>query len=350
MRDVHLWGRGGDPGPILRLMSGSWGLANTLRRKAYKKGFLNQEKAPVPLVSVGNLTVGGNAKTPMCVYLAKEFASRGLSPAVLSRGYGRERSRLRPDPVVVSLGLGPLVPLEFAGDEPYLIARLSSAMVLVSAKRAPAALEAADQGADVLILDDGFQHLGLARDLDIVMIQGENGLGNGHVIPAGPLREPAGAIEDADMLVYVGDGGPPDPVATLAQKKPLFTAKVVASGISSLSDGETLPLDYLSGKRFAAFCGLARPQGFRDTMANLGLAPVAFRAFPDHEPYGPRELRALDELLRFSRSEFLLTTLKDAVKLKGLRIPTFALETGLEPSDPVRLMDSVLGRLGISAK
>jgi tetraacyldisaccharide 4'-kinase len=345
MRNELLWERGRGPGPLVRALSDSWGLVNRLRRWSYRKGILPSEKAPIPVISVGNLTVGGNSKTPMCAFLAKALADRGHVPAILSRGYGRKRSRMRPDPVVVSLGLGPLVPLEFSGDEPALLARLTPAMVLVSARRAPAAREAAGQGAGVAILDDGFQHLRLRRDCNILMVRAADGLGNGRVVPAGPLREPASARADADIVVTVGLGDVPPHLGRLFAPKPVFGARVEAGRLSSPDGRVRLAVQELAGKRLAAFCGLARPKAFKETLTGLGLPPVAFRAFPDHEPYGPIERRALEELLLFSRSEFLLTTQKDAVKLRDLRLPILALEARLAPSDPEGLMGAILGML-----
>jgi tetraacyldisaccharide 4'-kinase len=305
-------------------------------------------KAPAPVISVGNLTVGGSGKTPMCVFLANELTRRGFCPAVLSRGYGRKKSRFFPEPVTVSLGLGPLVSFEYAGDEPLLTAELTEALVLVGADRSDAAREAVRQGADVLILDDGFQHLQLQRDANILMLPADNPLGNGRVLPAGPLREPLKARFEADIFVSVGDPEPSPAARRLAEGKPLFTAETKPGELSCLRGEKSMERDFLKERRFAAFCGLARPGGFKKTLASMGLSPVAFRAYPDHEPYGPLERRELEELLRFSQSEYLLTTLKDAVKLRGLNLPIVALNCSLAPTDPSGLMDAVMRLLPVS--
>jgi tetraacyldisaccharide 4'-kinase len=345
MRNELLWGKDRPANPVTRAMSGIWGLVNGLRRKAYKKGFIASEEAGAPVISVGNLTVGGNAKTPMCIFLANQLTGRGYTPAVLSRGYGRGRSSEFRDPVLVSLGLGPLAPLEYSGDEPQLVARLTQAMVIVANKRLLAAREAVRQGADVLVLDDGYQHLGLKRNVDILMLQAENCLGNGLVLPAGPLREPVSAIKDADILVSVGQDAVPPGIARMAGERPAFAAVTRPTAISTLNGDCRMDLKFLQGRRFAAFCGLARPLNFKNAIGSLGLEPVAFRAYPDHEPYGPIETRELKELLNFSRSEYLLTTLKDAVKLRDLELPILVLESELAPVDPAGLVREVLNRI-----
>jgi tetraacyldisaccharide 4'-kinase len=345
MRNELLWSRKRTASPPVRLLSDVWGLVNSLRRKAYRKGVFRSERAPLPVISVGNLTAGGSAKTPMCIYLSNMLTERGLSPAVLSRGYGRKRSRFYPEPVIVSLGLGPLAPLEFSGDEPYLTASLTQAMVIVSKKRILAAREAASQGADVLVLDDGFQHLSLKRDVDILMVQADNPFGNGRVLPAGPLREPLKANVDADIFVSVGEREAPEGLQRLAGGKPLFTAVIRSGPLLSLEGRKRSDPSMLKGRRFSAFCGLARPEGFRKSLSSLGLDPVAFKAFPDHEPYGPLERRELQDLLNFSRAECLVTTFKDAMKLTDLGLPVYILESALEPVDPEGLLKAVLDKL-----
>ncbi|MDR2406211.1 MAG: tetraacyldisaccharide 4'-kinase [Deltaproteobacteria bacterium] len=348
MRSELFWKEKTKGGYLVRAASYTWGALNSLRRRLYQYGLLPSQKAPLPLISVGNLTVGGSAKTPMAIYLAGELIRRGLNPAVLSRGYGRKRSRLYPDPVLVSLGLGPLVALDYSGDEPQLVAKLTRSMVLVSKKRSLAAAEAVKQGADCLILDDGFQHLSLKRDLDILMFQGEKPLGNGRVLPAGPLRENISAAAAADIFVVVGNGETPEvpkSIRNLSSDKPIFTAKIEAGAFSSLRGQKRLEVDFLKGKRLSAFCGLARPQLFKKTLLNLGLEPVAFRAFRDHEPYGPMERKALEDLLNFSRSEYLLTTLKDSIKLEDMKLPILALESALVPTDAPAFLKAVLEKL-----
>ncbi|MDR2200459.1 MAG: tetraacyldisaccharide 4'-kinase [Deltaproteobacteria bacterium] len=348
MLSDELWNKDRQASPVTGVLAAAYGLAAGARRLAYQKGLFGREKAPLPVVSVGNLTVGGNAKTPMCVYLANEFLKKGLVPAVLSRGYGRKKSRFRPDPLTVSLGLGPLAPPEHAGDEPHLIASLTRAMVFVSGKRIRAAREAARQGARILILDDGFQHLSIQRDLDILMFRADNPLGNGRLLPAGPLREPLRAAAAADLFVSAGAGGVPPAVRRLAGGRPLFSAELKGGRLASLKDSTPLEAASLKGRRLAAFCGVADPGSFKNTLNSLGLTPVAFLAFPDHEPYLPKARGELERLLKFSRSEFLLTTRKDAVKLKDLDLPVLVLDVELVPNEPEKFLQAVFQKLSLA--
>jgi tetraacyldisaccharide 4'-kinase len=314
------------------------------RRALYRKGILKSREAPVPVVSVGNVTVGGSGKTPMCIFLANALAERGWTPAVVSRGYGRRVVPALPDPVLVSAGDGPLVPWELSGDEPALIAQESAAMVLCSRDRLLGAGEAARLGADVVILDDGYQHLKIRRDVDILMFQSEDHLGNGRVLPAGPLREPLSACSDADIVCAVGRHVHPA-LERLAGSRPLFRLRPTPLRLRDPRSGASWGFSALEGARFSAFCGIARPWAFRKAMAGLGLVPAAFKAFPDHCPYGPAERDFLEKLLRFTGSKALLSTSKDAVKLKELKAPLLVLEAAPVPDEPEALLDAVIERL-----
>jgi tetraacyldisaccharide 4'-kinase len=292
------------------------------------------------VISVGNLTVGGSGKTPMCVFLANALSRRGWTPAIVSRGYGRKRSMAVPDPVLVSAGDGPLIPWELSGDEPCLMAGETRALILCSRDRLTGVREAARLGADLAILDDGFQHLRLARDVDILMFQADSHLGNGLVLPAGPLREPPAASGDAHLLCSVGRHIHPS-LERLACGRPLFRLRPEATGLRNPRTGASLGPAALAGVKFSAFCGIASPRGFRKALASLGLVPAAFKAFPDHCPYGPAERDFLGKLLRFTGSRVLLTTAKDAVKLRDLRAPLLILEAAPVPDEPEALLDAI---------
>jgi tetraacyldisaccharide 4'-kinase len=314
------------------------------RRQMYRAGAFASVAAPAPVISVGNITIGGSGKTPMCVFLANALADRGWTPAVVSRGYGRRKALALPDPVLVSAGGGPLVPWEMGGDEPCLIARETRAMVLCSSDRLKGAREAARLGADVIILDDGYQHMRIRRDCDILMFQAENHIGNGCVIPAGPLREPLSAAADAHLICAVGRHVHPA-LERLARGRPLFRLKPTPLRLRDPRSGASWGFSALEGVKFSAFCGIARPWGFKKAMAGLGLIPAAFKAFPDHCPYGPTERDFLEKLMRFTGSKALLTTAKDAVKLRELRAPLLVLEAAPVPDDPEALLDAVTSLL-----
>ncbi|MDR1109341.1 MAG: tetraacyldisaccharide 4'-kinase [Deltaproteobacteria bacterium] len=334
------------PRPALRPLGAIWGWLMELRRRAYGKGLLPSRRVARPVLSVGNLTLGGNGKTPMCVFLAQALERRGLRTAILSRGYGRRPRRGHPEPLVVSLGQGPLLPVAESGDEPFLMAQRTRALIVLARRRALAADLAIGLGAEVLILDDGFQHLSLERDLDILMLQAGRDLADDFVIPAGFLRERAATLAKADLLVALGRDLPPA-LSRLAAGRPLFLARAAPSGLRALSSG--LPVDpaSLKGKRLAAFCGLARPGSFFGSLSEMGLRAGSHLCLPDHEGYGPKTIGRLGEFRALSQADFLLTTAKDAVKLpSGLPLPVLTLESDLVLERPEDFISETLRRLG----
>jgi tetraacyldisaccharide 4'-kinase len=334
-----------------------WGHFARLRRELYESGLWRSSPAPLPAVSVGNLAVGGSGKTPMCAVLARALAERGLKAAILSRGY--RRRRLSPDPLVVSAGQGPLVSPAEAGDEPWLLAEETPAAVICARRRLLAALAAPALGAEALILDDGFQHLALARDLDLLMLRSQDpferqGAARGLVLPAGPLREPEAAHRRAQVLVAYGPEPPGRAFGEIALGRPVFWARLAPVAFQDVLTREILPLGFPRGLRLAAFCGLARPESFYQTLASLGLAPRARLSLPDHEGYGRRTLSRLAALAPGGEG-LLLTTAKDAVKLSpaawGELLPgqrVLALQSRLELDRPEELVGLVLERLGLA--
>jgi tetraacyldisaccharide 4'-kinase len=316
-----------------------------LRRWAYASGLIKQFKVACPVVSVGNLTLGGNGKTPMTQFLAKVFLQKGYRPAILSRGYGRRPSLEREEPLVVSLGQGPLLSAQECGDEPFLSALKSQATVVLARRRSLAALKAIELGANILILDDGFQHLSLAREVDLLMLQADQDLKKERIIPAGYLREPGQAQEKADVLVALGREKPAA-LQKMAGDRPLHLARLAPICFRSLDFSSTAPLDKPKGGRLAAFCGLAKPEAFFRTLADLSLEVRSSLSFPDHARYDPDEIAALHRLAKTSQADYLLTTLKDAVKLPlALNLPILALDVELELDRPDDFVDQLFSRL-----
>jgi tetraacyldisaccharide 4'-kinase len=227
-------------------------------------------KLEVPVISVGNLTVGGAGKTPVTLELAQRLSASGRRPAVLSRGYGR-RSR---EPLEVF----PETPAEIAGDEPVLLAR-RGCTVFVGPRRAELARSAMRRGADVLLLDDGLQHHALARDLDVIVADASNPFGNGRLLPAGPLREPASALRRVRRgLVWLTRCDQPRDARTAA-----------LGGFPSVESAYSAQAE-LRGKRVFLFAGIARPERFAQTVRALGAEIAGTRWFPDHHFFSPREL------------------------------------------------------------
>jgi tetraacyldisaccharide 4'-kinase len=299
---------------LLTLFARPYELVMRLRARAYAAGFLAVRTLGRPVISVGNLTVGGTGKTPAVAMLAHYFIARGKRVAVLSRGYG---GTSRGEAVVADGKTIFLSPRE-AGDEPCLLAStVPGLMVVVGADRYRAGLLALQRLApDIFILDDGFQHLRLARDLNILLLDCRNPFGNGRTLPAGLLREPISAAERADIIIHTRCSGAEE--TDRFPEKPSCRAFHHLVGATPLAGGERLPFEQFKGIRGVAFAGIADPSAFFRDLEEEGLTLAASLSFPDHCNYGRDELELIGETLRHYAADYLITTEKDGVKLKHL--------------------------------
>jgi tetraacyldisaccharide 4'-kinase len=280
-----------------------------VREKAYGWGMLSQQTAPVPVISVGNLLLGGTGKTPFVIYLAEMLRNRGMKPAVVSRGY---RGTNRDPYLVVGDGLPgqPLADPEVCGDEPYLIAmRLPEVPVIVGHKRIYPVRAAREMfGCNVVVLDDGFQHLPLKRDADVVLLNGSED----HMFPWGRLREPLSALKRADIIMVVADGAVRIAAASYVQG-PVFRCRAIPSGLARGSALETLePADAHSGREVVLVSGIANPDRFHSTAEKLGWTILDHFSFPDHHRFTDDELRSI---LGLAAGLPVVATEKDWVKL-----------------------------------
>jgi tetraacyldisaccharide 4'-kinase len=303
-------------------------LAVSARRAAYDRGILRSRVLPRPVVSVGNLVVGGTGKTPLVKLLARGLRERGLRAAVLSRGYGAEGGG-QPFPRLVSDGSRVLLCSREAGDEARMLAdSLEGTIVAVDPDRARAGEMVASRfPVDAFILDDGFQHRRLARDADILLLDAARPFGNGRVLPAGRLREPASAMRRAGAIVLTRCPRPPDPamlavVRSLNPRAELFTSTHEPARLVEIPSGTVREPRALAGKTVAAFCGIAVPGDFARTLAGLGARVALLRPYPDHHPYTAPEIEQFAAAAAEAGAEAVVTTSKDAVRLPGdLRCP-----------------------------
>jgi tetraacyldisaccharide 4'-kinase len=315
-----------------------YGRAASLRARWYATGRFATETLPRPTISVGNITFGGTGKTPFVEFLARRLRFEGWRPAILSRGYGR-RSR---GVVVVGEGAGSLVSPEEGGDEPVALARAVAAgvCVVVGERRVEAAARAVALGADLFLLDDGFQHLAVRRELDLLLLDARDPFGGGRLPPRGRLREPLDAMARADAVVFTrADRGLPridalEAVARLAPGKPVFRARLRAAALRDEAGGP-IAAGEIAERRLLAVCGIANPASFAATLSELGLAAEERLEFRDHQRYGPRELARIRDAAARAGASLVVTTEKDAVKLAGRAgLPVVAVRLAVEVEEP----------------
>ena len=301
---------------FLRPLGWLYGAVGVLRVALYRAGIFSSYRAPVPVVSVGNLAAGGTGKTPLVDWLVREQLRRGRRVAVVSRGYGGSVVR---GVGVVSVGGGPLLAPEVCGDEPYLLSRRNpEALILVARRRAEGVRMAVERfGAELILLDDGFQHLAVRRDLDLVLLDARCPLGNGRPLPAGLLREFSSALNRGDLFLL---SRCPSPGALVPPVPgPLMTSRHRLAAEAVALDGGNLPLAQLRGLRGVAFAGIADPAAFFTDLQQAGLDLTATVAFADHTGYDEVALARLGAAS--AGADYLVTTEKDGVKLLGRKLP-----------------------------
>lgn len=330
------WQHGGWLSTLLRPLSALTAWAVARKRAAYLSGAKPSYRAPVPVVVVGNVFVGGTGKTPMVIATVQGLRARGFTPGVVSRGYG---VKIGPQ---ARVGSGALDAARF-GDEPALIARATGAPVCVHPKRALAAqtLLQAHPEVDVIVSDDGLQHLALARDIEIV-VQDERGVGNGRLLPAGPLREPASRLGDVDVVVTnIGTAGhqaatPPPADADRPRQVSMW---LEPGDTRQIEGGATRPLAAYAGlPLIAAAAGIGNPERFFTTLRAAGIVLDATLPLPDHHDFADSPFRGLT-------ADTILVTSKDAIKcatLHDARLWEVPVQAAF--SDP-RLFDWMAGSL-----
>jgi len=318
-----------------------------LREALYKKGILQSKRLPCPVISIGNITVGGTGKTPMTVYVTELIRRFGYKVAIISRGYKGKAEKT--GGVVCDRRMICMEP-DQAGDEPFMMAqRLKTVPVIVGKDRFKAGILAIKEfKPDVLLLDDGFQHLKLYRDLDLVLLDSKKPFGNAYLFPRGTLRETTSALLRGDAVILtrsdVGKQVSLSQIKNFVPKKPIFHSfhtpyiyKIITG--NSLESPDRLNIsskydfDIFKGNRVFAFSGLASNDDFRRTIESFTCKLVKFSEFPDHHPYSNRELDEIVKSAMDLSAEFIFTTEKDYVRIAHkIKWPIDLIVIGIEIS------------------
>lgn len=339
---------------FLRILSVLYTGVIGMRNRLYNIGLLNIKKLDCKVLSVGNITVGGTGKTPMVIMLAKILKENGYKPVILSRGYGGKKKRAVN---VVSDGKNIFMGPATAGDEPLLIAQsLDDIPVITGAERYRTGAYAVEHfGADVVILDDAFQHRALHRDIDIVLLDRNRPFGNRSLLPAGTLREPLNALKRSDIVVLTGME---ETQMELSQRSlvkrhtghvPVFSGDRRAKNLVKADTGDTYPLDYLYGKKICAFAGVAAPKYFETMITALSGHEAEFIMFPDHHVFTTEDIEKITDRYQECSAQLIVTTEKDAIKLIDFRdfcrnIYVLTIEMSISPFQDI-FLSTIQGKL-----
>jgi tetraacyldisaccharide 4'-kinase len=318
------------------------------RLAAYNRGLLTITKLPAPVISVGNLTTGGTGKTPLVEWVCRTLARKQRKVCILTRGYGRPNASSR---VIVSDGSTVLANATEAGDEPFLLAHnlRGLAAVISDPNRIAAGQWAIDNlGAEVLVLDDGFQHLALARDLNILVIDATNPWGGGKLLPAGRLREPQAGLSRADCVV-VTRADQSDELASLEKEIQrlngachVVRSEMTVTGVSRMNSERPDELVALP-QPAAAFCAVGNPESFFKLLRQAGIEPVFTRTFRDHHQYTQSDADSLTQDSGQAGAHSIITTAKDAVKLQSSQfgLPGYVLNIEISIAQEDRVIQMV---------
>ena len=335
-----------------------WPLARLWQAGSFwkrRRQLAHARRLPVPVVCVGNITTGGAGKTPAVLWLTGQMRDRGHAPAILTRGY----RRVSREPVAIAAP-GESLPRLITGDEPQIFLRRADAPVGIGANRYQVGTKLLERFAvDILLLDDGFQHWRLERDFDLVLVDALMPFGERDLVPLGRLREPMDALARADAFLLTRTSakgrlrGIEAKLRAINPAAPIYRSKVVPISWVDAANGVEKPIADWQPESPMAFCGLANPNSFRQTLRALGIKPRAFWPFPDHHVYVPADLRRLEEFARNVDARVLLTTEKDFCNLEPdwylsiRQTPMHWLKIGTEIENGDALVDLILQRTGL---
>jgi tetraacyldisaccharide 4'-kinase len=327
---------------VLRVAEVPYTIAVTVRNRRFDRGAAKVHRVSVPIITVGNLTLGGTGKTPRVKWLARRFQNAGLRVAIVSRGYGAADGKHNDEALELSQSL-PHVPHIQNRD------RFAAAKLAIQ-----------DFNSQIILLDDGFQHRRLGRDLDIVLLDALEPFGFEHVFPRGTLREPLAGLARAHVICLSRADAISQPqrdairkqVAEIAPQASWCEAAHAASRLTN-SRGESQPLEVLAIRRVAAFCGIGNPAGFRHTLSAIGCEPVAWREFPDHHAYTPADQSELIAMAQNSKADMLVCTQKDLVKLPQHEMagtPLWAVTVEMQFLRGQEALEQILEQMGRQAQ
>ncbi|MDH3983845.1 MAG: tetraacyldisaccharide 4'-kinase [Gammaproteobacteria bacterium] len=332
-RWIHrVWYEDASSGWILLPLSGLYWVILQLRKLFYDLGFLRTVRASAPVIIVGNLTAGGTGKTPTVLWLVQELQTRGLRPGIVSRGYGGSQSG-------TSMRVEADTDASVAGDEPVLLARRGGCPVVVDPDRSRAAAMLIEDGADVIIADDGLQHYRLARDYEICVIDGARGLGNRRLLPAGPLREGPDRLEDVDQVLVNGELRVREYGVTVAEQNAV-SFELVAAEACRLNGSLARPIERFANTTVHGVAAIGNPQRFFDLLRGHGIQVIE-HIYPDHAALTRKDLDFGDDFEVFM-------TEKDAVKLGRLSTDKFwyvPVELKMDPLLAAPLIEQIVSRL-----
>ena len=317
---------------FLRCLSFFYLLGHHFRLWAYRWGIFPRHSLDCRVISVGNLTLGGTGKTPFVMMIAETLRGNGYKPAILTRGYGGKSKKIVN---VVCDGKSLLLSPDWVGDEAVMMAeKLKNVPIITGSDRFQTGRYALENfEIDTLILDDGFQHLALRRDLDILLCDHQRPLGNNYLFPAGELREPASETRRADMVCFTRYlGGPVKFSQKFLGSIPQIKTHLRLDSIINMENDDVCDAEALKNQPVVAFCGIANPEGFRQILEDSQVQLKVFKAFPDHHVYSLQDIKDLESQALKEGGKLILVSEKDAVKLKDIKfsLPFYKVVIDLE--------------------
>ncbi|HKQ08906.1 MAG TPA: tetraacyldisaccharide 4'-kinase [Blastocatellia bacterium] len=335
-------------------------LAVRLRVAAYETGYLKPRRLEATVIAVGNITLGGTGKTPMVEYIAGYLRGEAHRVAILTRGYGRESAAMQmlnaPGPSSGGADVESVNSRSYreVGDEPLMLARrLPDVPIVIHKDRFEAGLRATrGLGANVLVLDDAYQHLQLARDLNLLLIDASDPFGDFEMVPLGRLREPLYGIKRADAIIVTRADRPFDQARAQAiirhfcgDQIPVMYVASCINGLRHLETGTVYEAREFAGWKAALLCGIGNPHAFADDILQAGIDIVSENFFRDHHPFTQADLDRASAAAQQAAADFVIATEKDAVRLEGLRqgaVPLYVAQMGIQSDDEIRLKSLLL--------